>query len=144
MSNVINPIEAVLSKTTEKEKPCSSDIPVVDLLDEWLDSKRMSVKASTLAQYRRCVETVLKPAFAQLTTRTVSSNSLRKLAEDLLSQYSVVTTRMILTITSQILQYMCDNGYADKKPQTKIKLPKHNSGIPSCRTLRCGPQWSRT
>lgn len=100
-------------------------IPMNELLDIWLDSKRICVKPSTLAQYRRIVEKILKPEFEGFTPHTVSSDTLRAIAESLLDRYSAVTTKMVMTVTNQILQFMCENGYADKKPQAKIRFPKH-------------------
>ena len=127
MNNAITQVKPPRSSHSASEATRNSEISMSCLLDEWLDSKRISVKTSTLAQYNRIVEKVLKPAFDGVTTRTVSADSLRKLAETLLKKYSVATSQMIMTVTSQILQFMCDNEYADKKPQTRIKLPKHKS-----------------
>ena len=110
------------SKPFEDLTDNQSNILMSDLLDLWLDSKQICVKPSTHSQYRRVVEKILKPEFGVLTTRDVSSDTVRGLAESLLKKYSSVTTQTVMTITSQILQFMCDNEYADKKPQARIKL----------------------
>lgn len=121
IANRTLPHQDAVSETKMKQL----NIPMNDLLDIWLETKKICVKPSTLAQYRRIVRKTLKPEFDGLTTRTVSSDTLRAMAEALLDKYSAVTTQMVMTVTNQILQFMCENGYADKKPQAKIRFSKH-------------------
>ena len=105
IANRTLPHQDAVSETKMKQL----NIPMNDLLDMWLETKKICVKPSTLAQYRRIVRKTLKPEFDGLTTRTVSSDTLRAIAESLLNRYSAVTTQMVLTVTNQILQFMCEN-----------------------------------
>ena len=106
------------------------DIPMNELLDIWLESKKPRIKISSLAHYRRVVDTILKPHFEGKTTSTITRFDIRMLTDMLLRRFSVAYTANIVTITNQILEFMCDNEYTLKSPKSNQKLPSQVKARP--------------
>ena len=118
-----------LSPLVYPEAQCK-DIPMSELLDIWLESKKPRVKISSLAHYRRVVDTILKPHFEGKTTTSITRFDIRMLTDNLLRRFSVAYTANIITITNQILEFMCDNEYTLKSPKANVKLPNQAKARP--------------
>ena len=57
-----------ISKTICVDDVKYLNIPMSQLLDIWLNTKRVRVKISTYAHYSRVIEKILKPYFKEKTT----------------------------------------------------------------------------
>ena len=107
--------------------PTCTDVPMDKLLDMWLETKKICVKPSSFAHYRRVVEKILKPRFKHYSSTSVTPEVVRQIIEMLLQKYTPTTTQSILMITNQILQFMCDQNYTYRNPKRRIKLPNRKT-----------------
>ena len=118
------------------EQTAYKDIPMNELLDIWLEFKKSRIKISSWAHYRRVVEKNLKPRFEGKTTGSLTRDDILKTADSLLQKYAVSSTANIMTITNQIIQFMCDNDYVFKSPKAHIRLPSQIKPRPKVFTLK--------
>lgn len=102
-------------------RPLREEISMPELLDIWLESKKGCIKESSLAQYRRIVETILKPELNGWTTEAVDNDVVQGLVSVLQKRYSHATVQNVITITNQIFLYMNEQRYSPEILKGKVK-----------------------
>lgn len=92
------------------------------IAERWYETKRLSVKSSTLARYRSALDNHV----LSLARKGLSSDNVREYLNDLLSRgYSAKTVNDILTIIKNILAYAeTVSGTGGKMIDFTIKTPK--------------------
>lgn len=102
-------------------------ISVADFLDEWFEKDCMvDLKATTLTNYRKIVDNILKPELGALRLRSLTREQLQTLLTDIYdlgySKNSLITIKAVLT---KSMNYAVDNHYIVYSPAVRLKIPRN-------------------
>lgn len=97
-AEIINNPDIVFGKSRKK---------ISDYCDEWLQSKKFSLKDSTYIKYETILRRHIKPTFGMYTIETLKSTYIDKFIEELISteNLSPKTVKDILIVLRSILKY---------------------------------------
>jgi len=106
-----------------------SEISVADFLDLWLqDYCDVNLKATTVINYRKRVNNLIKPTIGRYRLRAVQTNTLQKLIDSLFNQgYSRNSLACIKGILSKSFKYAKKNGFIRENPMYEVDMPLHNA-----------------
>lgn len=96
--NSLNMIKNILRKHIRK-------IIFNQLVDEWLESKKVSTKESTYYHYVYVVNKYLMPTFGNMTIKQLKRYNYNEFTSELKDELSTKTIRDILCILKSILYY---------------------------------------
>lgn len=93
-----------------------------ELYNEWIEHKRTSVRASTVAIYIRYAKNQILPEFGNLKLNDISVSYCQKVVNKWHSEYK--TYDQMRKQTAQILSFGESMEYLDRNPMSKTELPR--------------------
>ncbi len=104
--------------------------------DDWLSSKKPSIRHSTYEQYNGHVKIHLKPYFRRLKINQVNFDAVESFKRHCLKKgVTLPTLRKILINLGAILTYAVRMRYTDYNPARDIEKPKGTSSNPDSREM---------
>ena len=107
---------------------CSEEsLPMEIVMQEWLDSKRLFIKKSTLCCYQRIVMKILMPYFSDIKINDITNDFLNGLLLQLLDSYNSKTVTDIVVLANQVFQFAYEHGYIAHQLKMQCKIAKKKS-----------------
>lgn len=95
-----------------------------DILDLWIEEKRMEIRNSSYNNYLYTIENRVKPELGEFNVEEITKKEIQDYIikqSEKLKQETVINTTKVL---SQSFKYAVENGYIANTPYRGIKIPK--------------------
>lgn len=117
-------------KSGEAIKPCADSFST--FLDEWLASKKLSVAASSLEQYRFKIDHTIRPALGGKLLATITAADIEALYANL-ADVSRSYLKDVHVVLSMVFKLAVKRKKLTGSPMVAVELPKDRSGEDTAR-----------
>ena len=104
------------SKYGPEKPPDSRDTPFCEVAEEWLETKRPSLKPGTFDMYASMVKAQLIPRFQEKSIGEITEAVAQHFINDLVAEYAGHTVNIIKTTLVQIMKFARRRGYVSENP----------------------------
>jgi len=109
------------------------DLPGFDIVaNNWLDSKSLNVRHTSLGQYQGHVNKHLSPFFSNIRFNNINLSLIEKfMRKHIEGGHSIQMTRKVLTTLNSIMKYAVRHRYISYNPMIDLERPKDRNKINS-------------
>ncbi|MBQ3490900.1 MAG: site-specific integrase [Clostridia bacterium] len=107
-----------------KSEYFENTVSVQNLMQQWLEYKKLFVKKSTFCCYQRIVTKILMPYLKDIRMNDINDELLNELLFQLIHSYHSKTVTDIIVIVNQILQFAYERGYIRNQLKLHCKITK--------------------
>lgn len=114
-----------------------TEMSMADFLDLWLrDYCDTNLKDTTLGNYRKRINNLIKPTLGRYQLRAIRTNTVQRFLDDLFNQgYSRNSLACVKGILSKSFKYAKKNNFIRDNPMYEVDLPLHNA-VPKVKSRR--------
>lgn len=125
---VMQGVELGIQQATKEKALPGDTMTVSDLMDEWLESKRIEIASNTYGKYCILSKNHVIPVFGNMMLTAIKKPMVQSFINGLSDAgLAIETVRPIIkSVLNPALEYAEDNGYIDKNPCYRVKAPKRD------------------
>ncbi len=129
-----NAAEARLSDFMKKTTP-SVEMNFQELTERWQSAEGPTMKTSTLQHYENALRAYVVPFFGRDPIAAIDREKVQRFLIEKAALYSLSSLRSMRAVLSLVLGWAAANGWIERNPCVRVKLPKKAHGRKVARTV---------
>ncbi len=122
-----NAADAKLSDLLKMSSPCL-EMSFRELAERWKEAEGPTMKASTLQQYKNALRAYVLPFLGAQTIAVINREKVQRFLAEQAANYSASSLHTMKVVMSLVLGWAVENGWLERNPCAKVKLPKQTHG----------------